>query len=70
MLNSVAISKSTCDATVSCSWRYTETPEDRQVAINATSSISDFPINPTGKIQKFTLADWVREGRLKPVSLR
>jgi len=33
-------------------------------------SISDFPINPTGKIQKFTLADWVREGRLKPVSLR
>lgn len=29
-----------------------------------------FPVNPTGKIQKFVLADWVREGRLTPVSVR
>jgi len=33
-------------------------------------SIGDFPMNPTGKIQKFLLGDWVREGRLKPVSVR
>lgn len=32
--------------------------------------IDEFPVNPTGKIQKFTLSDWVRDGRLKPVSVR
>lgn len=32
--------------------------------------IDSFPLNPTGKIQKFVLIDWVREGKLKPVSLR
>jgi fatty-acyl-CoA synthase len=34
------------------------------------SQIDEFPVNPTGKIQKFMLSDWVREGRLKPVSVR
>jgi len=29
-----------------------------------------FPMNPTGKIQKFVLNDWTREGRLVPVSVR
>lgn len=32
--------------------------------------IDSFPLNPTGKIQKFVLVDWVREGKLKPVGLR
>ena len=32
--------------------------------------IEEFPLNPSGKIQKFELANWVREGRLKPVSIR
>lgn len=29
-----------------------------------------FPLNATGKIQKFVLVDWVKEGRLSPVSVR
>ncbi len=33
-------------------------------------SIDSFPVNPTGKIQKFMLGDWVREGQLRPVSVR
>ena len=28
-----------------------------------------YPLNPTGKIQKFALVDWVREGRLSPCSV-
>lgn len=32
--------------------------------------IDSFPLNPTGKIQKFMLVDWVREGRLSPCSVR
>jgi len=29
-----------------------------------------YPLNPTGKIQKFMLVEWVREGRLSPCSVR
>ncbi|MEO8724295.1 MAG: class I adenylate-forming enzyme family protein [Sphingobium sp.] len=29
-----------------------------------------FPLNPTGKIQKFVLGDWVRDGKLPTVSVR
>ena len=29
-----------------------------------------FPLNPTGKIQKFTLIDWVQGGNLHPVAVR
>ena len=32
--------------------------------------IEEFPLNPSGKIQKFELANWVRQGKLKPVSIR
>lgn len=32
--------------------------------------IDEFPLNPGGKIQKFELANWLREGKLKPVSVR
>jgi fatty-acyl-CoA synthase len=34
------------------------------------SSLDEFPVNPTGKIQKFVLIDWIREGRLKTVAVR
>ncbi|MEO7690305.1 MAG: AMP-binding protein [Sphingomonas sp.] len=29
-----------------------------------------FPLNPTGKIQKFLLVEWVRDGRLEAISVR
>lgn len=32
--------------------------------------IDEFPLNPSGKIQKFELANWVRDGKLKPLSVR
>lgn len=32
--------------------------------------VDDFPLNPTGKIQKFVLVDWVREGKLATTSVR
>ncbi|MEO8724162.1 MAG: class I adenylate-forming enzyme family protein [Sphingobium sp.] len=34
------------------------------------SQTDSFPLNPSGKIQKLVLADWVRDGRLEPISLR
>ncbi|MDE2439536.1 MAG: AMP-binding protein [Betaproteobacteria bacterium] len=32
--------------------------------------IDEFPLNPSGKIQKFELANWVRDGKLTPVAVR
>jgi len=32
--------------------------------------IDEFPLNPSGKIQKFELANWVRDGKLKPAVVR
>lgn len=32
--------------------------------------IDEFPLNPSGKIQKFELANWVRDGKLKAVPAR
>lgn len=34
------------------------------------AQVDNFPLNPTGKIQKFLLIEWVREGQLKTVSVR
>lgn len=34
------------------------------------AAIDSFPVNPTGKIQKFALLDWIREKRLVPISVR
>ena len=34
------------------------------------TSTDAFPLNPTGKIQKFVLADWIRDRRLDLVSVR
>ena len=32
--------------------------------------IDEFPLNPSGKIQKFELANWIRDGKLNPVAVR